>query len=172
MQRKIFTLLALFFCLSAPAWAGIQPDSFTLSPMVGGYQFEGNQGLDTSPFVSIGLGYNLTEIAALEAVFVFANADANDSSTTDTTLKAYRLDALYHFLPGNSLVPYLAVGFGGITLNPDGAGDRDHFLGNYGGGIKYFIDETVALRADVRHLLDFPNPENNLLYSAGIVIQF
>lgn len=177
MQHRVLSLLALLCCLSAPAWAGIQSRSFTLSPMFGGYMFEGNQSLDTSLFGSLGLGYNLTEQAALEAVFVYSKADAEDTSTTDSTLKAYRLDALYHFVPDNKLVPYLAVGFGGITLNPEGAGARESFLANYGAGIKYFIDDSFALRADVRHLLDFRDLNNNqlysnLLYSAGFIFQF
>ncbi len=172
MQRKVLLILSLLGCLSAPAWAAIQPGAFTLSPMIGGYLFEGNQSLDNSVFGSLGLGYNLTKQAALEAVFGYTNADAEDSSTTDTRVKTYRLDALYHFMPDNKLVPYLAIGFGGITLNPKGSGDRDHFLANYGGGIKYFINESMALRADIRHLLDFPNPNNNLLYSAGVIFQF
>lgn len=172
MPHRILSLIVFLSCLTAPAWAGIAPASFTLSPLVGGYRFEGNQSLDHSLFGSLGLGYNLSKQAALEAVFVYAKADADDSSTTETTVKSYRLDALYHLSPDNKLVPYFAVGFGGIILNPRGAGDRDHFLANYGIGIKYFINETVALRADVRHLLDFPKPDNNLIYSAGLIFQF
>ena len=172
MPHRIICLIVLLSCLAVPTWAGIQPRSFTLSPMVGGYLFEGNQSLEHSLFGSLGLGYNLTRLAALEAVFLYAQADANDSSTTDTTVKSLRLDALYHFSPNSELVPYFAVGMGGITLNPDGAGDRDHFLVNYGAGIKYFISDSIALRADVRHLLEFRNPNHHLLYSAGLIFQF
>lgn len=172
MLQRIFWLMALLSCLAAPALAEIQPHSFTLSPMVGGYLFEGNQSLDHSLYGSLGLGYNLTKLAALEAVLVSADANASDSSTTDTTVRAVRLDALYHFSPDSKLVPYFAIGMGGIRLNPEGGEARDHFLANYGAGIKYFMTNNIALRADVRHLLDFDQTHNNLLYSAGLLIQF
>ncbi len=172
MWHRVLLSCALLACLTSPVQAAITANSFTLSPMLGGYQFEGDQSLDHALFGSLGLGYNLTKLAALEAVFVYAAADASDSSTTDTTVKSLRLDALYHFAPDNKLVPYFAVGMGGITLNPEGAGDRDHFLANYGAGIKYFFNDSIALRADVRHLLDFRKPDNNLLYSAGLLFQF
>lgn len=172
MLHRILCIFVVLACLTSPVQAAVTAGSFTLSPMVGGYLFEGDQSLEHSALGSLGLGYNLSKLAALEAVFVYTEAEASDSSTTDTTVKSLRLDALYHFSPDSRLVPYFAVGMGGITLNPDGAGDRDHFLLNYGGGIKYFFNDNVALRADVRHLLDFRKPDNNLLYSAGLLFQF
>ncbi len=172
MLKKLLILCSLAAWLAAPAWAGITPGSFSLSPMVGGHIFEGNQSLKNSLLVGIGLGYNLTEHAALEAVYTQTDADAKDVSTTDSKVKTYRLDALYHLMPENDLVPYLAVGAGGININPEGPSSRTHFMLNYGVGIKYFLGQWVALRADVRHLLDFPEPYNNLLYSAGLYFQF
>ncbi len=172
MLKKLLILCALAACWAAPAAAGIMPGSFSLSPMVGGHVFEGNQSLENSLLGGIGLGYNLTEHAALEAVFTQTNADAEDASTSDSKVRTYRLDALYHFTPENTLVPYLAIGFGGIDTNPDDSDIERHFMANYGVGIKYFLDQWVALRADVRHLLNFPEPDNNLLYSAGLYIQF
>lgn len=172
MLQRIFWLIVTLSCLATPALAGVEPRSFTLSPMVGDYRFEGNQSLDHAPFGSVALGYNLTKLAALEVVFLAADAAASDTSTTDTTVKAVRLDALYHFSPDSKLVPYVAVGTGGIRRNPKGGEAVDHYLANYGLGIKYFVTNHVALRVDVRHLLDFDKPNNNLLYSAGLLIQF
>ena len=140
--------------------------------MIGGHIFEGNQSLDTSSFWGIGLGYNFTENWAVEGVYTKTEADAEDASTTDTTVETIHLDALYHFQPTNKLVPYLVAGVGGIYSDPDVGAERDHLLLNYGVGVKYFIlDNLIALRADVRHLLDFPNPDHNLQYSAGLVFQ-
>ncbi|MEZ4485016.1 MAG: OmpA family protein [Syntrophotaleaceae bacterium] len=80
----------------------------------------------------------------------------------------YRLDTLYHFMPGNTLVPYVAGGLGGITLDPDSGGTDTDFLVNYGFGLKYFFTEDLALRGDVRHIYAFGDPENNFVYTAGL----
>lgn len=171
MLNKLFILCAVAICLAVPAGAEINPGSFTLSPMFGGYVFEGDQSLEGSALLGLGLGYNLTDRAALEAVYTHTDADAKDSTTTDSKVRTYRLDALYHFMPENDLIPYLAVGLGGINHNPEGAQASAHFSVNYGVGVKYFVNQWIALRADVRHLLDFPEPNNNLLYTAGLLIQ-
>ena len=94
MTNKL--LISLLLCsLSFPAWAGIEPEKFTLSPMIGGHIFEGNQSLATALHLGLGLGYNFTKKWALEAVFTTASADAEDSSTSDTDSNrcAFPLDA-------------------------------------------------------------------------------
>ena len=42
---------------------------------------------------------------------------------------------------------------------------------NYGGGLKFFIAENLALRADIRHIYEVDDQYNNLIYSAGLVFQ-
>ncbi len=173
MLKKISVLAIFFCCLSLTAAAEHQQGAFTISPMFGGHTFEGNLSLDTSDFWGVGLGYNLTENWAIEGVYTRTDADADDASTSDTKVETYRLDALYHFTPEKKLVPYVALGLGAIYSSPDSNADRDHFLLNYGAGIKYFIlDNLIALRADVRHLVDFPEPDHSLQYSAGLTFQF
>ncbi|SHI47754.1 OmpA-OmpF porin, OOP family [Malonomonas rubra DSM 5091] len=172
MLFRLLSSLALVVLLTTSAWSEIRPEAFTLSPMIGGHVFEGDQDLDNDDLFSIGLGYNLTERAALEAVFSQTDADGDNAGDTDARIRTYRLDALYHFMTDNKLVPYLAVGLGEIETNPDQGETKEHLLVNAGAGIKYFLNETVALRADMRYLVEFPDPENNLLYSAGALFQF
>ena len=140
--------------------------------MVGGHIFDDDQNLDDSFLMSLGLGYNLSKNWGVEAVFTDTDADADNVSGSDTDVQTYRLDALYHFMSDNKLVPYLAAGIGGISAEPVVGDDRNHVLVNYGAGVKYFISDMFALRADVRHLLDLPDPDNNLIYSAGLLFQF
>ncbi len=172
MFKKII-LASLALCLlTLPAVAANQAGSFNITPMIGGHSFEGNLSLDRSTFWGIGLGYNLTENWGIEGVYTRTEADASDSSTTDTRVETYRLDVLYHFMPDGKLVPYVAAGLGDISSSPDSGADRDHLLFNYGVGVKYFIlDDLMALRADVRHLIDFPEPDNSLQYSLGLTFQ-
>ena len=45
---------------------------------------------------------------------------------------------------------------------------------NCGGGLKYFLNENIAFRGDVRHVLSFDGDDtyNNLLYTVGITFLF
>ena len=173
MFKRIIYLATILCCFSLPALAEIQPGAFTVSPMIGGHTFEGNLSLENSTFLGIGLGYNLTENWGIEGVYTRTDADADDNSTTDTRVETYHIDALYHFWSDKKLVPYFVAGIGGIHSSPDVGSSDNHLLFNYGVGVKYFIVENlVALRADVRHLLDFPHPDNSLQYSVGLTFQF
>jgi OOP family OmpA-OmpF porin len=157
--------LSLFPAISQ---AELKSGKVTLSPMLGGIVMEGDQNVDDELAYSLGLGYNITKAFGLEAVLAgaFMKEEGTDS---DADLLTYRLDALYHFMPDRILVPYAALGVGGYDLDGD-----SEFMANYGLGLLYFMAENVALRADVRHLAAFneSNLENNLLYTAGLKIQF
>jgi OOP family OmpA-OmpF porin len=84
----------------------------------------------------------------------------------------YHLDGVYHFMPGQKLVPYLAAGLGGITLDPDNSGKTSDVLLNYGGGVKYYLKDNLALRGDVRHIVTVDDSENNLIYTVGLTFLF
>ncbi|MGE4491087.1 MAG: OmpA family protein [Syntrophotalea sp.] len=170
---KITSLIAaacILACCTLPAvsQAEIKTGVLTLSPMLGGITMEGDQPVDSSGLAySLGLGYNFTPNFGLEAVLGGANLDKKGSGDAD--FWNYRLDALYHFMPENRLVPYLAAGAGGYSLDSD-----EEFMANYGAGLLYFLGENVALRADVRHMMGFneSNLEHNLIYTAGFKFQF
>ncbi|MFK5925586.1 MAG: outer membrane beta-barrel domain-containing protein [Desulfuromusa sp.] len=173
MLKKMICLTLLLCCFSLPVIAANRSKTLNISPLIGAQVFEGNLSLDTSSFWGVGLGYNLTENWALEGIYTETDADAEDASTTNTKVETYRLDVLYHFWPDKKFVPYFAAGLGAIYSSPDVGADRDHLLFNYGIGFKYFIlDDLIALRADVRHLVDIPEPDNSLQYSAGLTFQF
>ncbi len=162
--------VAFLFMISAVSIkAEIKSDSVTLSPFIGGYLFEGDQDLKHKPTYGLGLGYNFDSHWAAEAVFNYIDTKSTKGAG-DVDGKLYHLDGLYHFSPSQNLVPYLAVGVGGLTLNPDRGSSDSDFIVNYGGGLKYFIKENIALRGDVRHILSFP--ENNLLYTVGLTFFF
>jgi OOP family OmpA-OmpF porin len=143
--------------------------AFSLNPMIGGYLFEGDQDIRHRPAYGLGLGYNFDENFSTEVSFSYIDSESREHRG-DVDGYLYRLDALYHFMPSNKLVPYLAAGVGGITLKPDRGSTDSNFLINYGAGLKYFVTENMALRGDARHLVTFP--ENNLLYTVGLTYYF
>ncbi len=176
-MRKKLLLSSLALMVSSVAgtacFAQIVEDSLTFSPMIGGYIFEGNQDVDDDVAAGLAAGYNFTKNWGVEGAFMFVNTEDDISGSNESIDgRFYHLDAIYHFMADNKLVPYLAAGLGGITLedNPDGGNTNPLF--NYGGGIKYFLNENIALRGDVRHIVTFDDHYNNLLYSVGLTFQF
>ncbi len=178
-------LMTVLCCLLAGnAFAENRAGAFTVSPMIGGFTYEGDQGLTNRNRVNygIGLGYNFSENWAVEGLFNFIS-DGEMMSTkgglTDVDGLLYRLEALYHFMPESRLVPYFAIGGGNIVLDPAEGPRDDTFLAGYGAGLKYFMTEDVALRLDARHLIGLDEgidesnkTDNNFLYTAGVTFQF
>ncbi len=167
LTRTFAVLLCLAF-LCVTVHAASRSDSFNLSPMFGGYIFEGDQDLDDALTYSLGLGYNLTDTWSTEFVLNYFDANADNSKGSDVDGLVYRLDTLYHFMPNNTLVPYIAGGLGGMSLNPNNGKSDTNFLVDYGVGLKYFFTDDLALRGDIRHILAFGDPENNFIYTAGL----
>ncbi len=164
-------LMAFPLIFAGAATAEIRAEAMTLSPSVGGYVFEGNQDLDNTVAYGLGLGYNLDRHWAAEATVHYMNSEY-DGGGRDVNVWLYHLDALYHFVPTEKLVPYVATGIGGITFDPDqGHNDKD-FAVNYGAGLKYFLTEEIALRGDVRHVVSFSSVQSNLLYTLGLTFSF
>ncbi len=145
--------------------------SNSVTPLIGGYLFEGNQHLKHKPLAGLALGHNLHENWWLEAVLHF-NPTEYKEDDSDVQAYMYRLDALYDIKPEGKFVPYLAGGLGGITLNPDLGESHQYFLVDYGVGAKYFLNDVSALRCDVRHVIPFNETHHNLSYSLGLMVLF
>lgn len=186
MRHMLYKLLVGLLAVGLTAGSAMAENragALTISPMYGGYLFEGDQnfGDDTTPTFGLGLGYNLTKSFSLEAVVNYIddfNGRNNQGVETEVEGLLYRLEGLYHFMPDNALVPYIAVGAGNIALNPEVGRTDDTFGANYGVGVKYFVSEHVAFRVDARHFIAFDqgldegnHTNNNLLYTAGMHFQ-
>jgi len=166
-----FIVLAVL-CFTAGTGAGEKTaGTFSLAPMIGGYVFDGRQDLDNAPLYSLGFGYNYTDALSVENVLQFIDTE---SEKTGENVDGYifRFDGLYHFMTDKRLVPYAAAGIGLISINGDARESNTNGLFNYGGGIKYSLNESLALRGDVRHLLDFDGTNSNLSYTVGITYLF
>jgi OOP family OmpA-OmpF porin len=81
---------------------------------------------------------------------------------------------LYHFMPDNKFVPYLAAGYGGVNFTGAGQDKRVRSAFDAGLGAKYFLTDNFAFRADARGILyDRLNRWNgNLEYTLGAYIPF
>ena len=175
MKRAgIFCLLMLAQLLlsSLPCHAGDRAGAFSITPFFGGYSFDGTQMIETNPVYGLRLGYDATKNLAIEGVFAYV---ATEATRFDQKLDvySYRLDLLYNLMPDRKLAPYLAMGAGGATKDPENGKGYTDVTFNFGGGVKYFFTESVALRGDVRQLLVFADHTvYNWEYSLGLSFLF
>jgi len=167
-MRKI--LVPLLFALlatltsSPPLQAGERAGAFSVSPYIGGYTFDGTQHFETKPVYGLRLGYDITDNIGVEGVFNYVATKSTKGYGSRNAI-SYRLDLLYNFQPQQKLVPYVAIGGGGTNI--DGSNYTSHtFVGtaNVGGGLKYFLTDSIALRADARQIFLFNGNESLPVY--------
>ena len=184
----VAAVLLMGMLLSGAARAANIPYSLSITPFAGGYVFEGNQHMTNRAVYGVAIGYNLSEHWGLEATYS-AVPDAITTNSNQTggtpgvekklTVHEVRGDVLYHFRPGQRLVLYIAAGAGWIFIVPQKGSTDDDVLINYGAGLKYFLTDRIALRADVRHIFDITYHDtvrprdfyNNFAYTAGVTFQ-
>ncbi len=173
MKNGIICLTGAFLLASAAvAGAANKAETFSLTPFLGGYTFDGKQHLETAPVLGIRGGYNFTERFGAEAVFDYARTEGTRVDR-DYDLFNYHLDLLYHLFPANRAVPFLMAGYGGLTIDPEGGPKVSKGAFNYGAGVKYALNESLELRGEVRHIL-FKNSEtlSNVEYGLGLGFLF
>lgn len=176
MRKKMICTLAAALIVSATAAFGaVKEGSFSLTPMVGGYVFDGGTYLDPTLVMGIRGGYNFTKNIGIEALYDFATpTEGKFGPLTDITMHRFGGQALYHFFPDNALVPYLAAGYSGVHFKGTGVNTENHGAFDYGVGVKYFLADDFALRGDVRHIIYSMNSNtfNDMEVSLGAYFQF
>jgi OOP family OmpA-OmpF porin len=157
----------------------VKEGSYHISPMVGGYFFEGNQPIESGPIVALGLAYNFSENWGLELMgkagkFDFFYCETCSPDSCEDTLNGYwaHLDARYHIWPDYRLVPYLALGGGYMWLNDDRYVDPESPFAHYGAGFLFAMTDHIHLRGDVRHVLPFDENHNNLSAVLGLTFDW
>jgi OOP family OmpA-OmpF porin len=148
-MRKLIAglFMTLFLMTSGMAYAGERAGAFILSPFVGGYVFDGVEKLETRVTPGLRLGYDFTKNFALEGTFNYVNTEFSRFITNSVNVYNYRLEGVYNFMPENVVVPYLAIGGGGETIDLSNR-NKTYPTANAGLGIKWFLTDDVALRAD------------------------
>lgn len=141
--------------------------------------------LDDQTGWQIGAEYMLTDRFGLEAVYSEQKPDLDSelSHSIDIDDRRWRLDALYYFPNSSKWVPYIAggAGEGRFDINvdddlPAGAEiDGDHAREtqlNLGGGVRYFFNENVSLRADLRAVQSLDESKTDAVASLGLSFSF
>ncbi len=182
--RVLMILLVCLVWFAGVAEAANRKGAMTFSPSVGAHIFEGNEEIKNSTEFGLGIGYNFTENWAFELNTSYYEMDLRSPGTAEFNTISARFDLLYHFQPEEKLVPYFAIGAGGVSIGEDPnvtPHDNEDYTANYGFGLKYFTTDWIGLRADVRHLFRFDYDDaggsyndkyyNNVIVSAGFIFQ-
>ncbi len=182
-MKKVVTVqlclaILLVAVLSTVAVAENRANAFTVSPMFGTQLFDDGEGFEDSEFYGLNLGYNVTKNWSAELVGTYANGDLSAPDSGDFNYWTGRVDALYHFLPEETFVPYIVGGLGVASVSIDNFGaSNEDFIFNYGVGFKYFFIERLALRLDARQTWRLETGEHfrsdrknysNFIFSGGL----
>ncbi|MFA6012522.1 MAG: OmpA family protein [Desulfobacteraceae bacterium] len=167
---------------------GPKAGEFTISPMIGGHIFEDNQDpfnetvhqdmqIDDGLAFGLGLGYQFTKSLGVELMANLTRTDVEmEGVVPDPDMYVYplSLNLVYNLTPDSVIVPYVEAGAGMIRFCNKDVNDDTDFMMNYGAGLKYYVTDSIALRADVRHLVSITanDHHNHLLYSLGLVFGF
>lgn len=170
MNKRMISLAVLTaatLCASV-ALAENRANTLSLTPFVGGFHFDPESQLDPAIVYGGKLGYNFTDRLGIDAVFEYGKPTT--SRNDDISILDYRLEGIYHLIPRNRFVPYLAAGYGGMRFKSDTTEVREGVYG-YGIGAKFFLSDTYAIRGDARHLIVKESYTDNFAeYTLGLQV--
>jgi len=173
MKKTLLLVAAGILAAASFASAANKEGQFSISPVIGGYTYDGKQHLDTNLLYGMRAGYNFTKNLGVEALFDYVNTSPT-KRLLDVDMYRYGGELLYHFFPDNTLVPYVAAGYSALHFDAKTIDNRVRGAFDYGVGAKYFLNDSIALRGDVRHIIyrmdDRTN--NNVEYTVGAYIPF
>lgn len=185
VASRVIALLCGLFLLTftGSAFAEIKPHALTLTPYISAHIFEGNEGVDNAPEYGLSVAYNFSKHWAAELTGNYMKVDETSPGVQRFRIVSTRLDAIYHIMPEEKIVPYFAFGAGALSIEQDPSSPthtNEDLSANYGFGVKFFVTDWLAIRTDIRHFFRFDVSEagshynqtyNNLLLSAGLAFQ-
>jgi outer membrane receptor protein involved in Fe transport/opacity protein-like surface antigen len=184
----------------------IKPGAFSISPRIGMFFTDKNFRLKDGYVAGISLGYNIDRNWGVEATVEMTNhltgTAAGEHYYGKARVGSTHLNAVYHLVgTENELsrwVPYATAGLGIVWSRGSFAtkevtqsgnmkyksnqptGDYSSIAVNAGLGVKYFINQNVALRVEALDTFAFRDadfqrdkgPYHNLAVTGGLIFQF
>ena len=172
-----FGIFLLVLGLAGTALSGNRAGAISVTPIYDGLYLDKNLGLDDNPNQSfgLGLGYDVNKYWTIEGVAHYTDTET-EVGNIDVEVFRYGLDAIFNLIPEYRVVPYLVGGIGAITYNPDNASTETNALLNIGVGLKFFLTDNFALRADARKMMaidDFGDgKDDHWAYAFGATLLF
>lgn len=174
MKKSLLLAMMGVLVAATIATAANREGQLSVSPVFGGYTYDNTQERKSSVNMVYGVraGYNFTKNLGVEGLFHYVHSESETKPAGSVNMSRYGGELLYHLFPDNTFVPYLAAGFAGLKFDGNGIDRIIHKAFDYGVGVKYFVSDRFALRADFRHLLYNMDgrANNNLEYTLGAYI--
>ena len=141
----------------AQALSVAEPNTITVTPFLSA-SFGTSEGADSSIGIGGAVGYDLTRRLGFEFEIGRVFDVAGDTPDLDWSLTNFSGNVIYHFdVP--RITPYATAGLGwehsNLDIDENGILDLDlpsstEIAWNFGGGVKYPINERILARADLR----------------------
>lgn len=146
--------------------------NYEITPTIGGVVPEGNLDLDNQLSYGLRFGINLDDSMFNQFEFGYDRTNSADYKNTlfDTELNRFYANAIKEYKMSPETALYALVGLGYEDVKNEQLENKDSMFAQYGGGVKYWVSDNFALKAEVRHAVKFHENNNNLFYSLGFVI--
>jgi len=171
MKKTLFSLAAL----ASLAFAAPTAYNYEVTPTIGGVLPEGNLDLKQQLTYGLRFGINLdnTIINQVELGYDRSdNVDYKAGRTDSTDFNRYYANLVKEYKITPEAALYALVGLGYEDVTNAQLENRDSMFAQYGGGVKYWVTDNFALKAEVRHAIKFQGGDNNMFYSLGFTIPF
>ncbi|QIR75525.1 OmpA family protein [Sulfurospirillum diekertiae] len=171
MKKTLFSLAAL----ASLAFAAPTAYNYEVTPTIGGVLPEGNLDLKSQLTYGLRFGINLdnTIINQVELGYDRSdNVDYKAGRTDSTDFNRYYANLVKEYKITPEAALYALVGLGYEDVTNAQLENRDSMFAQYGGGVKYWVTDNFALKAEVRHAIKFQGGDNEMFYSLGFTIPF
>ncbi|AXH11585.1 OmpA family protein [Halarcobacter bivalviorum] len=172
-MKKIILSAAL--CASL-AFAANSEYKYEITPLVGGNITEGNLNLDDHYGVgglSFGVNFDDTLYDQIEVGILTSLEQVDyDGINEDTNITRLFTNFVKDYGLTENTSLYALVGVGLEHFENEELGNKTSLFGNYGVGLKYKFSNDMALKTDIRHLINTNDRDNNLIYTVGLAIPF
>ncbi|GFO69692.1 hypothetical protein GMLC_32710 [Geomonas limicola] len=160
---KVMSALAMVAVASSSGFAESSSKNLILTGELGGFLPGGAEHIDPAPQFGLKIGTSITDLITIESGISFT--PATSTSGLSSNFSQLQLEFLYQFLKKDQWRLYGAIGVGG-TLGSGAV--KSGANADFGLGAFYFLSDRLALRSDIRDVIEVANIGNNLLVSAGV----
>ncbi|GAB2189164.1 OmpA family protein [Sessilibacter sp. MAH1] len=169
LANSIKAAIASTVFATAAVYADDYNEGLTFTPGLGYYFFDSSNELEDDSLYSISVGYQFNNPWAIEFVYLNADTESDIPFIGDVDVDQFRLDGLYHFARNGNWQPYLAGGIGDIDFDATrfNVSEDDTTL-NFGGGVKYYLTDAIALRPDVRVIHGIDENFQDVAFTLGL----
>lgn len=170
MKKIAFSLVALTSLMFAAPVAY----NYEVTPTIGGVLPEGNLDLDKQLTYGLRFGINLDNsiFNQFELGYDRSSDVDYDNSALETNFNRYYANLVKEYKLSAETALYALVGLGYEDVTNVQFENKDSMFAQYGGGVKYWVTDNFALKAEIRHAVKFRESDSNLFYSLGFVIPF